>query len=171
MNQHDIINEAKAALKKNPFADFDAQAPHLTCLLEHLPPQEGRDPSIQGALARGGQQMSLAAVLERLKASWMAQHPPASHDGAIDLEIGPENERLVVIFSMFLWGQSNVVRRIEVARLGAETFLCWDQGQPAPPPPQEARASRPATSDGPGPEEKRSWLNRRWLAWLKGLSR
>jgi hypothetical protein len=36
MNQEEIINEAKAALKKSPFGDFDAQVPHLICLLEHL---------------------------------------------------------------------------------------------------------------------------------------
>lgn len=163
MNQQELINQAKAALKKNPFADFDTQAPHLTCLLEYLPPQEERDPSIQGALARGGQQMSLAAVLERLEASWMAQHPPASHDGAIDLEIGPESERLVVNFSMFLWGRSNLVRQIEVARLGAETFLYWDQGQPAP-----LREVKPAR--GTAAAEAKAG-KRGWLVWLKGLSR
>ena len=56
----------------------------------------------------------------------MAQHPPVSHHGAVDLEIGPESERLVITFSMFLWGESNVVRWIEVARIGSETFLYWD---------------------------------------------
>jgi hypothetical protein len=131
MNPQESIDEAKAALKKNPFGDFDTQAPHLTCLLEHLPPLAVSEPSIQSGLARGGQQMDLESVLARLKASWMAQHPPASHDGAIDLEIGPERERLVISFNMFLWGQSNVVRQIEVARVGAEAFLYWDRGQPA----------------------------------------
>jgi hypothetical protein len=167
MNQQEIINEAKTALKKNPFGDFDTQAPHLTVLLEQLPPLEVNDPSIQAALARGGQQMGFEAVLNRLKASWMAQHPPTSHDdGAIDLEIGLETERLVITFSIFLWGHSNVVRRLEVARIGTERFLYWDQGQPAPPPVAEVAQGKVAAQ-----KEKNDWLNRRWLAWLKGLTR
>jgi hypothetical protein len=85
----DAARQAQAAFQANAYAGFADQAPHLRCLLENLPSR---------GVESGGEQMSLDAVLERLRSEWMCQHPPGSHDGAVHAELRDDNERLSITF-------------------------------------------------------------------------
>jgi hypothetical protein len=118
MNEQDSVEQAKSALRVNAYGSFEEQAPHLRCLLEHLPCLAPGDP---------GEQMNLDSVLERLRAGWACQHPAGSHDGAIHVEVGGERRRLILTFHLFLWGKTSEVRRFEIVRVGEDEFVYREQ--------------------------------------------
>jgi hypothetical protein len=163
-NKQDIVEKAKSALRGNAYGGFEDQAPHLNCLLENLPILGIDAQVVQIALCGGGEQMSLSSVLECLRDKWVCQHPPASHDGAIHVEVGEEKKQLVITFHLFLWGRSNEVRRFEIVRIGGEEFVYWDRGQLTP-----REVAELGKRKGVSPEGRKGRLKSRLVKWLRGL--
>jgi hypothetical protein len=127
------IQQAKAAVKSQAYAGFEEQGSYLRRWLESLPVLQPEAPALQAYPANRAEQRDLDGTLEFLRIHWIANHPPASHDGAIHAELAAEPSLMDVRFHVFVWGKTSEALRVVVARVAEDGFLCWNIHPSGPP--------------------------------------
>ncbi len=136
------MQQAKAAIKSQAYAGFEEQRSYLRRWLESLPVLQPEAPLLQGYPADRAERRDLESTLEFLRMYWIANHPPASHDGAVHAELAAEPRLMDVTFHVFVWGKTSEALRILVARAAEDAFLCWNVHPNPPKVPRRAWVSK-----------------------------
>jgi hypothetical protein len=119
------IKQAKQALRRDSYANFAAQAPHLRLWLENLPILPIETLVQQKRAVERANQGSLDEMMAMIEPKWRGYHPPNSHEGATSAAFDERNDLLAVSFHASVWGMTSEQGRFTVARIGTDAFLFW----------------------------------------------
>ncbi len=119
------IEQARQALRRDNYANFATQSPHLRLWLENLPVLPIETLVQQKRAVERAEQGSLDEIMAMIEPKWRGYHPPNSHEGAVSAAFEEDNELLAVTFHASVWGMTSEQGRFTVARIGTDAYLFW----------------------------------------------